>query len=310
MRGSDIYRTDDSARTVKEKRRAPVLENASSPHPRNPARGDLDGRMRGRRKQFYRGTLSIVGWSDVAYGDQSAEGKYRLGSAIVLTSSTLRCPRHMPKRTSEFTRKSADSSLGGEVYGISEMVDHMSPPREFYEPFADSTPGMAGIEDCGSLFTHLGTNKTVAEGYLAQRSLGSQQSLDINELRTASWLPGTDNPADGLTEANSDTTPLLRLLESGTFRPGALRPLRRASSREGGGARFGFFLRVVAFFHYGYYYNSQSYLRAIFFIYFVVNKDRVFSLRPLHFPLWQNGSWYYPVDAADCRAHSGKDRGK
>ena len=37
------------------------------------------------------------------------------------------------------------------------------------------------------------------------------------------WLPGLENPAIGLTETRSDMDPLLRLLESGAYNPGALR---------------------------------------------------------------------------------------
>ena len=48
-----------------------------------------------------------------------------------------------------------ESSLGGEVYASSEMLDHMSILREFYGHFTGLYPGLAGLEDCESLFTHL-----------------------------------------------------------------------------------------------------------------------------------------------------------
>ena len=43
------------------------------------------------------------------------------------------------------------------------------------------------------------------------------------------WIPGKENPADGLTKMHSEILPLLRLLESGTYNPGMLRPLKRNS---------------------------------------------------------------------------------
>ena len=56
------------------------------------------------------------------------------------------------------------------------------------------------------------------------------------------WLPGLGNPAHGLTETKSDMGPLLRLLESGTYNPGALRPKQDVAPNE---AIF-FFLGTVA----------------------------------------------------------------
>ena len=49
--------------------------------------------------------------------------------------------------------------------------------REFFAPFVDASPGMAGMEDCESL-THLRNKKTIAEEYPARHFLGIQRALD------------------------------------------------------------------------------------------------------------------------------------
>ena len=46
------------------------------------------------------------------------------------------------------------------------MVDHMALSREFYTPSVGLSPGMAGLEDCESLFNHLRTKKMITEKYL------------------------------------------------------------------------------------------------------------------------------------------------
>ena len=92
---------------------------------------------------------------------------------------------------------------------------------------------MIGFGDCESLFARLRNKKAIAEKYSARNFLGIQQSLGSNELDNVYWLPGTDSPADGLTEVESDMVPLLHVFKSGTFRPGILGPLRGISSMEG-----------------------------------------------------------------------------
>ena len=69
-------------------------------------------------------------------------------------TASLTGPRHILQRTSTFTRKMVKSSLGGEVYAPSEMVDHMTLIRDFYRTFESLGPGIVGLEDCGILFTH------------------------------------------------------------------------------------------------------------------------------------------------------------
>ena len=51
------------------------------------------------------GSLSLVGWSDAAFGDQFPKGKCRPGFAISLMSNTLNGPFCISLWASKFTRK-------------------------------------------------------------------------------------------------------------------------------------------------------------------------------------------------------------
>ena len=134
--------------------------------------------------------------------------------------------------TSKFTRRLVKGSPGGEVYASSEMSGHMALLREFYAPFSRMSPGLVGMEDCKSLFTHLKNRKMIAEKYLVRHFLRIQQFIEAGDLDNAYWIPGTENPADGLTKIRSEMGPILALLETGRFQPGLLRPLKGLASRE------------------------------------------------------------------------------
>ena len=112
----------------------------------------------------------------------------------------------------EFARKMVKSSLGSEVYALSEMVDRILLLRDFYWPFK--------------------TERMIAEGYSVHHFLSIRQALDEGDLGNAYWLPGAENPADGLTKVRSDMVPLLRLLESGLFCLGQLWSLRGVAQKE------------------------------------------------------------------------------
>ena len=123
--------------------------------------------------------MTLAGWSDAAYGGQPSTGKCRLGCVIGLMSPNLCGPCHLAQRPSEFTRKLVKNCLGGEVYAFSEMLDHMSMLRELYGRFADSYSGMASLEDCESLSTHVRRNKLITEKFLARHFLAIQQAIEI-----------------------------------------------------------------------------------------------------------------------------------
>ena len=183
-------------------------------------------------EKVHGGTLSLVGWSDAAYGDLSQSGKCRLGYLIGVMSASLSGPRHVLQWTSKFTRKLVKSSLGGEVYAFSEMVGHMALLREFCAPFSRISPSMVGMGDCESLFTHLKNRKMVAEKYLVRHVLRIQQFIEDGELGNTYWLPGVENPADGLAKIKSEMGPISSLLDTGRYQPGLLHPLKRLAFQE------------------------------------------------------------------------------
>ena len=51
-------------------------------------------------------------------------------------------------------------------------------------------------------------------------------ALESGALGNIAWIPGTENPADGLTKISSELGPLLDLLETGKYRPRTLDQLR------------------------------------------------------------------------------------
>ena len=121
---------------------------------------------------------------------------------------------------------------GGEGYAFSEMIDHMALLREFYAPFSRMSPGLVGMEDCESLFTHLENREMITGEYLVRHFPSIQQFVEEGELDNMYWLPGTENPVDGLTKIKSEMGPILALFETGRFQPGLLRPLKGLASRE------------------------------------------------------------------------------
>ena len=127
------------------------------------------------------------------------------------------------------------SSLRGDAYAFSAMVDQMPLLRELYLLLANLRPGMVDLEDCEGLSSSRGRQKTIAERNPANHFSGIQQSLGRNELGNAYWRLGAEDPDGGLAEVQSEEVPLPRSLFSGTFCLGVLRPLRRIPLREGGG---------------------------------------------------------------------------
>ena len=214
LTGSDVYRINDLVKTVKTWQKATQLKYASSLKWDDPS-----------------GAMTLAGWSDAAYGNTTRMGKCRLGYIIGVTSSNFCGPCHIIQRAPKFARKLVKSSLGREVYAFSEMLDLMSMLRGFYGHFAGSNPGLIGLEDCESPFAHL-KSKTITEKFLVRHFLPIQQALEAKELNNVSWIPGKGNPADGLAKLRSEILPLLRLLESGAYNPGMLRPLKGISLNE------------------------------------------------------------------------------
>ena len=117
--------------------------------PSEPIPGDKDGKFRTGGEKEARGAIIPAGRSDAAYRGQTKEGRCRMRCAIGLASSTLRRPCHIIRRPSEFARKPETTGSGGVVCASSETLDRV----------ALSARGGAGLEDCESLFNHLGFQK-------------------------------------------------------------------------------------------------------------------------------------------------------
>ena len=49
---------------------------------------------------------------------------------------------------------------------------------------------MIGLEDCGSLFTHLKKSKGITEKFLVRHFMSIQQALAEKELNNVFWTPG------------------------------------------------------------------------------------------------------------------------
>ena len=88
--GSDIYCINDFAKTSREWRQVAVFKYA--PHPLSPVRSDFHDRMRAPGGKIHCGAMPPVGGPDAADGDQSLDGKCRLGLVIGLMSFTISGP--------------------------------------------------------------------------------------------------------------------------------------------------------------------------------------------------------------------------
>ena len=221
FRDSDAYQIGDLVKTAKARRKATVLGYAPTSYPKLSARGDVDGEIRKRVEEVHCGAMALAGWSDAAHGDQTSEGRRRpgypqpCGVSVVSANGSPSSPGNPLK-----------SSLGAEAYAFSEMMGRMALLRELHAPFADLALVLAGLEVCEYLSTHLRRKKTVAEKYLARRIIGIQRALENGELSNVVWFRRPENRAGGRAPAESDMVPLLRLLRSGSFSPGPLRPPR------------------------------------------------------------------------------------
>ena len=155
--------------------------------------------------------MALPGWSDAASGDQTKEGRCRLGYGTRHLSFSQRGPRHLPQRASKFTRNLVKRSLG------SEIMDHVALFRGFYGPCVEVSPGMLGLEDCAISFTDLENERMITEEYLVRHFTSIQQASEQGKLGNVFWLPTPGNPADGSTKVKRDLVPLLSLLEPGSL---------------------------------------------------------------------------------------------
>ena len=96
------------------------------------------------------------------------------------------------------------------------MIDHAAP--------VDLAPGVMGMEDCASLVARLRNKKAVTEKYSLLHFAGTQQPPDSHGPDSVYWYPGTGSPAGAPSKVKSDMAPLLRMLQSGSPRPGVPPP--------------------------------------------------------------------------------------
>ena len=164
----DVYRTNDLVKTVKKSQHPPVLKYFSPGKLDQGTLAPRTGDARYSKGTIHADAMTPVGWSGAAYGDQSRVGKCRLGHIVGPMSPNLSGPCHLAYWASKITRKLVKSSVGGEVYAVSEMLDHMFMLREYYGHFTDLLPGMVGLEKRESLFTHLEKNELITEKFLAR----------------------------------------------------------------------------------------------------------------------------------------------
>ena len=146
---------NDLVKTAKKWQPATALKYAASRKLDQDTLAPRDANVRHSKEKIHGDAMTLAGWSDAAYGEQSSLGKCRLGYVIGLMSSNLCGPCHIIHWSSKFTQKLVKSNLGGEVYALSKILDHMSMLPEFCGHSAHLRPGMAGLQDCESLFTHL-----------------------------------------------------------------------------------------------------------------------------------------------------------
>ena len=72
------------------------------------------------------------------------------------------------------------------------------------------------------------------------------QALEQGEPDNAYWPPGAKNPAERQAMVRSDMAPLLRILGSGSFNPGSLRPHERSDLAGGKGGVRNSVVRILA----------------------------------------------------------------
>ena len=132
--GSDFYRMND------------LIKTARGSHQNGSSQGrDFSAQQAAVFKYqsgLRQGTLTLAGRSDATYGDQTKDGRWRVGCLINVLPSSLRGPCYIHQWLSNLTRITVKSSIGGDLHASSKMMDQMALLWEFYTPFADIMPGV------------------------------------------------------------------------------------------------------------------------------------------------------------------------
>ena len=228
----DISRINDLMKTAKDWQSACASKYfAGRPRPvRRPLSCPDDGW--GRPRPIHEGTMILSFWSDAAFGTHLQDGRCRLGYIIALMSSTLTGSAHIPQWPSKFTRKYVKSSLGGEIFALSDMRDHAEMIREFFTALGHEKIRSYGLIDCESLLPHLRTERLGTEKFGARQFRSILDALGSGDLGNVAWIPVTGNPADGVAIAEGELGPFFHLLDTVAYRPGRLELLRGVSFIE------------------------------------------------------------------------------
>ena len=104
LQGSDVCRIKDLVKAAKEWQQAAALKYASSSHLGQENLARRDANMRRRQGKIHGDTMTLVGWSDAAYGGQSKDGKRRLGFTCGLLPALLVVSCHLVHWSSRPTR--------------------------------------------------------------------------------------------------------------------------------------------------------------------------------------------------------------
>ena len=151
----------------------------------------------------------LVGWPDAAFGPHGQDGRCRLRRTIGFTSSTLTGPVHLPQWASRFTREQVKSPVSGEIFAHSEMRGYMDMLSEFSVGRGHEKIRSYGSIDRESLLSHLRAGRLGAGKFLSRHFRGIMAASETGDLGNVAWTPGTENPADGLTNVESAGGPFL-----------------------------------------------------------------------------------------------------
>ena len=178
--------------------------------------------------------MILLGWSDAAFGTHGQDGRCRLGYKIGVMSSTLTGPAHIPQWASKFPPKPIKSSLVGAIFALREMGyrwynlrpqmlpgwwDHMEMIREFYIALGHEKIRSYELIDCECLLSHLRTGRFGTEELLTRHFHSILDAQECKALGNVPWIPGAENPADGLTKAKSALEPLSHVLDLARIDP-------------------------------------------------------------------------------------------
>lgn len=105
--------------------------------------------------------------------------------------------------------------MAAEVHGLLYGFDNAIVVKRTMEEILRKYIPLDGVIDSKTLFNIVAKSSTTLEKRLQIDVFALRESHEKGELRNIAWIPGTNNPADGLTkELVKDGHPLWRLMLS------------------------------------------------------------------------------------------------